>query len=190
MNIKTDKQQTLISRHTEGRYKDGQTIVTDKKIYDDGTGPTIKFHKKHNKDETTILIKSNKDGTFTYSEEINKIKTETNNVTLDELINKIKHHKHASCMKFIINYFTDIKQQGGQYSCNTLHGGACSGSKCKYLILEEGINNNKYITRASLNKMQRYSSAHKKLSKKMSKRLSKKIAKRTSKTNYKLPKSS
>jgi hypothetical protein len=197
-----------IYRHTEGKYKDGKTSLVDKKIYDSDEGFIIKLHKNKDEDSTTLFFKSQKEpNKYTFIKQENGKIFEENNLSFDDMIERIKSNNVHNILKFAIDYFVELGQKGGSNQCGVLHGGRVSGSsdnepyvckvfgnhkKCTYLNLEDDINNNKYITRKSVSRMQGRHQLHsRKLSKKMSKKLSKKMSKnsKSSRTNYKLPKS-
>jgi len=189
----------LIFRYTEGKYKDGITTIIDKKIYDTNEGLVIRFHKKQNDDKSTLIFRSQGPNKYAFIKQENgNTIIEKKDLTFDQLINIIREFNTNNMLKFAIDYFTELKQIGGSEQCNTLHGGAtyCKNTKnkqkCIYLNIEDDINDNIYVTKKSVSKMQQHNKSHsRKLSKKLSKKLSRKLSKhnRTSRINYNLPKS-
>lgn len=190
------KKHTIIYRHTEGKYKDGEKILIDKKIFDDVNGVTIKYYYKHNDKENMLLFKSEGNGKYSFTQRTKgQEPIKETDLSFNELINKIRDYNINNSLKFAIDYFTELKQKGGQQACKTLHGGAeeCKKkfNKCTYLKLEKDINKNSYISKATLSRIQKGNGRHsRKLSKKMSRKLSKKLRSKSSRINYDLPRSS
>lgn len=189
----------LIFRHTEGKYKDGVTTLIDKKIYDGDEGLVIRLHKKQDNEKSTLIFKSQEPNKYTFIKQENGNTTiEKKDLTFDQLINIIRDLNTNNILKFAIDYFTELKQIGGSEQCNTVHGGALAckhtinKKKCIYLNIEDDINDNVYVTKKSVSRMQQRNKSHsRKLSKNLSKKLSRKLSKRnrTSRINYNLPKS-
>jgi len=214
--IKPNIYSKLIYRHTEGKYKDGITRLIDKKIsVNNDDGLVIKLVNKLNKNVNIIHIRFNpnnsKDYFLTEQENNNGQKSQLleQKFTFDQLIENVKGN---SLLKFIIDYFISIKENGSRQACFDVHGQKCIDEvnldteksttttylklknciyeKCIFKELETDIDKNIYISDIIFSKIQRESNCHtRKMSKRMTKKLAKKLTEGSHKTVNSLPKS-
>src|SRR5437763_1710021 len=121
-HTKSNKYSKLIYRHTEGKYKDGVTKLIDKKISaNNDDGLVIKLVNKINKNVDTTYIKynpNNDKGYYIIEHENNNEQTKhpstKEKITFDQLIERIKSN---NLLKFVIDYFINIKENGGEQAC-------------------------------------------------------------------------